>query len=141
MVTSPVHLLSIESSPPFVNRVQSTFCQLSPVHLLSIESSPPFVNRVQSTFCQSSPVHLLLIESSPPFVSPVQSTFCHMPCKNTKHACLCRDKIFEVNVKIGCVPKIIVDLLDILWCVFLQILAKLVILIIDPVILIYIIVE
>ena len=62
-------------------------------------------------------------------------------CKNTKHACLCRDKIFEVNVKIGCVPKIIVDLLDILWCVFLQILAKLVILIIDPVILIYIVVE
>ena len=58
-----------------------------------------------------------------------------------KHACLCRDKIFEVNVKIGCVAKIIVDLLDILWCVFLQILAKLVILIIDPVILIYIIVE
>ena len=42
-------------------------------------TSPPFVNRVQSTFCQSSPVHLLLIESSPPFVSPVQSTFCHMP--------------------------------------------------------------
>ena len=41
-------------------------------------TSPPFVNRVQSTFCQSSPVHLLLIESSPPFVSPVQSTFCHM---------------------------------------------------------------
>ena len=76
MVTSPVHLLSIESSPPFVNRVQSTFCQLSPVHLLSIESSPPFVNRVQSTFCQSSPVHLLLIESSPPFVNRVQSTFC-----------------------------------------------------------------
>ena len=67
------------TSPPFVNRVQSTFCQLSPVHLLSIESSPPFVNRVQSTFCQSSPVHLLSIESSPPFVSPVQSTFCHMP--------------------------------------------------------------
>ena len=67
--SSPVHLLSIESSPPFVNRVQSTFCQSSPVHLLSIESSPPFVNRVQSTFCQSSPVHLLSIESSPPFVN------------------------------------------------------------------------
>ena len=64
--SSPVHLLSIESSPPFVNRVQSTFCQ----------SSPPFVNRVQSTFCQSSPVHLLSIESSPPFVNRVQSTFC-----------------------------------------------------------------
>ena len=74
--SSPVHLLSIESSPPFVNRVQSTFCQSSPVHLLSIESSPPFVNRVQSTFCQSSPVHLLSIESSPPFVNRVQSTFC-----------------------------------------------------------------
>ena len=67
------------TSPPFVNRVQSTFCQSSPVHLLSIESSPPFVNRVQSTFCQSSPVHLLSIESSPPFVNRVQSTFCHMP--------------------------------------------------------------
>ena len=39
------------TSPPFVNRVQSTFCQSSPVHLLLIESSPPFVNRVQSTFC------------------------------------------------------------------------------------------
>ena len=70
--SSPVHLLSIESSPPFVNRVQSTFCQSSPVHLLSIESSP----LVQSTFCQSSPVHLLSIESSPPFVNRVQSTFC-----------------------------------------------------------------
>ena len=32
------------TSPPFVNRVQSTFCQSSPVHLLSIEFSPPFVN-------------------------------------------------------------------------------------------------
>ena len=32
------------TSPPFGNRVQSTFCQSSPVHLLSIESSPPFVN-------------------------------------------------------------------------------------------------
>ena len=64
------------TSPPFVNRVQSTFCQSSPVHLLLIESSPPFVNRVQSTFCQLSPVHLLSIESSPPFVNRVQSTFC-----------------------------------------------------------------
>ena len=87
--SSPVHLLSIESSPPFVNRVQSTFCQSSPVHLLSIESSPPFVNRVQSTFCQSSPVHLLSIESSPPFVSPVQSTFCHMPIFYTVKSFTC----------------------------------------------------
>ena len=31
------------TSPPFVNRVQSTFCQSSPVHLLSVQSSPRFV--------------------------------------------------------------------------------------------------